>query len=688
MTNEHPPDGDALSSILLSLEERLEGDPTFDLSAFLKQHPEYSEEIRAHASDWGLFTCVMPQGAKISNYEVIRTLDRGGMGIIYLAQQQNPQRQVAIKMVLRTESSVRVSLFLNEVEAAARLDHPGIAPIYEAGTYQHQPFYVMPYIDGKNLRSVVQRTGPLSIEVSTKLLSLLVQSVRYAHGRDIIHRDINPRNVMVTQSAIEKIEGSLISKSSHLFQGDVRLLDFGLAGFRNSIAGPAGGTKGYMAPEQSQGSVSESVDIFGLGSTFYFMLTGREPEYLSIQQSQVLLWPKNAKFSKNARAICGKCLEVEPSKRYANAASLLEDLQRLSEGKPVEARKVSVLEQVWLWSRRNRILSIALASSATLALFLTLFLYWQNTQLRQAVSLGERFLQGVKESRYRTFDDLLAESLDTTAGISEAQRQAATLTMLALSNLVEINRMVATTPKDQLSFAQIAWGKATVLLARQRLDAAIRAAPNYGPAFLLRGLLRSEYLEEEAVLVLMDFQKAVELVPTASVSFSGRGWCYKEMGQVNEALADFEAALSIDPCNQFAHLGLARIHSDREETVIAAEHYEKAADNQLRFNIFPSWYANIQAEVYIAQWTASNEAYERDDFKTAFHFGMKALKLSTAAYRPTILGNLLIISKKLSKGDTIQAREIVVSQLAESEDEKLNVPLRSILQILDSKSDL
>lgn len=111
---------------------------------------------------------------------------------------------------------------------------------------------------------------------------------------------------------------------------------------------------------------------------------------------------------------CGKCLEIDLIKRYANAASLLGDLQRLSEGKPVEARKVSVLEQVWLRSRRNKTLSIALASSATLALFLRLFFYWQNTQLRQVVTLGGRFLQGVKERRYRSFYDLLAESLDTT----------------------------------------------------------------------------------------------------------------------------------------------------------------------------------------------------------------------------------------------------------------------------------
>jgi serine/threonine protein kinase len=685
MTTDHPPEENSLSSILLSLEERMESDPSFDLGAFMQQYPEYNQEIRAHVSDWGLFTCVMPQGATISNYEIIRILDRGGMGIVYLAQQQNPLREVALKMVLRTESNLRVSLFLNEVQSVARLDHPGIAPIYEAGTYQHQPFYVMPYIEGENLRSLVNRIGPLPTENGIKLLSLLVQSVKYAHGRDIIHRDINPRNVMVTKNAVEKLEYSLISKSSNFIPGDTRLLDFGLAGLRNSIAGPAGGTKGYMAPEQSQGSVSERVDVFGLGSTFYFILTGREPEYSSIRQSQVLVWPKGLTVHKNARAICGKCLELDPNKRYANAASLLEDLQRLSEGKPVDARKITVLEQAWLWSRRNKALAMALVTSASLALVFTLFLYWQNSQLRMAVSLGERFMQGVKDRRYRTFDDLLAESLETNEPISDAQRQAATLTMLALSNLVEVNKMVSAIPRNRLSLAQQTWGKATILLAKQRLNSAIQSAPNYGPAFLLRGLLRREYLEEKAIDVLMDYQKAAELVPTASVSFSGRGWCYKEMGQVEQAISDFQSALAIDPCNQFAYLGLARIHSDKEDTIIAAEYFEKAADNHLRFKLFPSWYANIQSEVCISQWVASNNAFEREDFYTSFYYGMKALKFSTPEYQTAILKNLLILAKKITKSQSAPAKDIVLAHLEDIEEETVTGPLRRILQILDSE---
>jgi tetratricopeptide (TPR) repeat protein len=183
----------------------------------------------------------------------------------------------------------------------------------------------------------------------------------------------------------------------------------------------------------------------------------------------------------------------------------------------------------------------------------------------------------------------------------------------------------------------------------------------------------------------MDYQKAAELVPTASVSFSGRGWCYKEMGQVEQAISDFQSALAIDPCNQFAYLGLARIHSDKEDTIIAAEYFEKAADNHLRFKLFPSWYANIQSEVCISQWVASNNAFEREDFYTSFYYGMKALKFSTPEYQTAILKNLLILAKKITKSQSAPAKDIVLAHLEDIEEETVTGPLRRILQILDSE---
>ena len=272
------------------------------------------------------------------DYELLAELGRGGMGVVYRARQQSLDRVVAVKMLNRGEwaSLTDQARFRAEAEAAARLDHGHIVPVYEVGTEAGQPYFSMKYIDGTNLaRELLD--GPLDARHAASLLLPVARAVHYAHQRGVLHRELKPSNILLDA------------------EGQPHVSDFGLAkriedDVQLTRSGAILGTPSYMPPEQaagSRGQLGPASDVYGLGTILYHMLTGRPPFQAASAVDTVLLVleqdplpPRllNAKANRDLEMVALRCLQKPPELRYATAAELADDLEAFLAGEPVSAR--------------------------------------------------------------------------------------------------------------------------------------------------------------------------------------------------------------------------------------------------------------------------------------------------------------------------------------------------------------
>jgi tetratricopeptide (TPR) repeat protein len=296
----------------------------------------------------------------VPGYDVIDILGRGGMGIVYTARHLALQRLVALKMVLAGAHAPESTLtrFRTEAEAVARLHHPGIVQIYDIGEHRGVPYFSLELCAGGSLAQKL-RGAPLPFEAAAALVQKLALAMQAAHSQHIIHRDLKPGNILLTAD------------------GEPKITDFGLAkkldDAGHTRTGAIMGTASYMAPEQARGdnhAISPRADIYSLGSIFYELLTGRPPfrgestaeTLLQVTTQEpvrpTLLQPRTPR---DLETIALKCLEKEPSRRYATCQDLADDLGRWLRREPIRARPAGALERAWKWARRQPYRAAALA---------------------------------------------------------------------------------------------------------------------------------------------------------------------------------------------------------------------------------------------------------------------------------------------------------------------------------------
>eukprot|EP00913_Durusdinium_trenchii_P005691 g5309.t1 len=328
-------------------------------------------------------------GSRFGDYELLEEIARGGMGVVYKARQTRLNRIVALKMIKSGQlaDAEEARRFQMEAEAAAALDHPGIVPVYEVGTFENQPFFSMGFIDGVGLNTQLKE-GPLSPGEATRLVAAIAEAVDYAHQQGIVHRDLKPANILIDA------------------QGNPRVTDFGLA--KNvsedsgvTTTGQVMGTPSYMPPEQALGKIDEIgplADVYSLGALLYATLTGRPPfqaasvmETLKQVAGQEPVSPRllNPAVSRDLETVCLKCLEKETDRRYESARHLVEELERIAADKPILARPVGRFAQFARWCRRNRTVAgiggLALLLLLTLAVGGPLMAFSQSQLRRRAV---------------------------------------------------------------------------------------------------------------------------------------------------------------------------------------------------------------------------------------------------------------------------------------------------------------
>jgi len=362
------------------------------------------------------------------DYELIKELGRGGMGVVYKARQISLNRPVAVKLlkadILASDDELR--RFQNEAEAVALLDHPHIVPIFEVGEYEGRQYFTMKLVGGPSLEKKLSDYAA-DPKAAARLVKTAAEAVHHAHQRGILHRDLKPSNILLDE------------------RGEPYVTDFGLAkrvegDSEMTVSGAILGTPPYMAPEQAsgrRGAVTTATDVYGLGAILYALLTGRAPfrgesvaEILEQVRDRVPEHPSKVsqRTPRDLEIICLKCLDKDPRRRYASAVALAEDLGRYVAGEPITARPTGTFERLWLWSKRNPRLAAALGSTAAaLVAVAALALMYADRQAKLAATEADNTRKQSEANKTITGqrDDLARKGAALSESLKESNRRLA-----------------------------------------------------------------------------------------------------------------------------------------------------------------------------------------------------------------------------------------------------------------------
>ncbi|MBI4833289.1 MAG: tetratricopeptide repeat protein [Planctomycetes bacterium] len=448
-------------------------------------------------------------------YIIEKKLGEGGMGLVYLARDPDLNRKVALK-IMTSKGKDYEERFLREARATAKLKHPNIIQVYEVGTVDKYHYFTMEYIDGTSLEEMIAENNIPQPRRVAEIMAEVVSALEYAHRQGIIHRDIKPGNI-------------LLDKSGRPF-----LTDFGLAkelsGFERSltISGTVVGTPDYMSPEQAtglKGQVDIRSDIFSMGAMFYHVLTGQAPftgkELYKILDSIVHKDPLAPStfvhnLSRDLETICLKCLSKDPKQRYQTAEALKEDLTRFLEGRNILSRPVGPLGKLIRKIKKNKALSAAIGAAIILALV----------------------------SGMIVFDYRSGENKRTRA---------------------------------KLILDKIRMSKSSLEEALNAVDEALEIDPSFGEVWEVKGLL---YVDKRQYEKAFDaYTKALELNPKLVFSYYKRGVISWEIRKKpDEALADFQKIIEIDPEGYMGYLVKGRLEYEQGNHEAALKEFNKAIE--------------------------------------------------------------------------------------------------------------
>jgi eukaryotic-like serine/threonine-protein kinase len=383
-------------------------------AVWLARFPQHAAELTTFFADLGRFGSFPGLGSRtamdetvdyrapgdrteqpqhLGEYELLGEIGRGAMGVVYRARPAGTNLVVALKRVEARglDGAEAVRRFREEVENASGLRHPHIVPIYHVGEQNGRPFYTMALIGGGSLEQKLAhyQANP---RAGVALVAKVARAVHYAHQRRLLHRDLKPGNILLDEA------------------GEPQVADFGLATRLDpggaAAGGPIAGSLPWMAPEavRRDATLTTAVDLWALGIILYEMLTGRRPfggkdrgalKHAILEGELVPPRAANPRVSRDLDAVCRRCLEKDPDRRYESAAALALDLERWLRDEPVRARKAGPLERVGKWGRRHPAMAGGLLFLAVLVVAGVVAAVTmadeQERRLRQEVCRGNEF---------------------------------------------------------------------------------------------------------------------------------------------------------------------------------------------------------------------------------------------------------------------------------------------------------
>jgi serine/threonine protein kinase len=500
------PDDPRLTAAVKEYLAEIEAGRTPDRKAILARHPDLADAL-AQCLDGldlvhkGSHPPVPPstprdeasdplRSSPLGDFQIVREIGRGGMGVVYEATQLSLGRRVALKVLafVATFDPKHLQRFRNEAQAASRLHHTNIVPVYYVGCERGVNFYAMQLIDGKTLAELISEmrqkkkpkemaptnasaddlagmietptsdwrnsmTSPLKIALTTqrstdrreyfravaRLIKQAAEGLEHAHQYGIVHRDIKPANLLVDAG------------------GRLWITDFGLAQFHTDVVltktGDILGTLRYMSPEQASGQrvvLDHRTDVYSLGTTTYELAT-LEPAFLGQDQQELLNQILNeeprtprsidASVPVELETIILKAISKNPADRYASAKEMADDLQRYLDDKPILAKRPGVLERVRKWSRRH---PSFVAATLLVLLFGAIGLGISTIVIAQALDREKKRAEEA-ELRFglarRSADDMIqlaeVEMADNPA-LQNLRRQLLEIALIYYQELIEI----------------------------------------------------------------------------------------------------------------------------------------------------------------------------------------------------------------------------------------------------------
>jgi serine/threonine protein kinase len=335
----------------------------------------------------------------LTKYRIVKELARGGMGTVYLADDLELDRQIAIKVINAPEADAElVSRMIQEARIIARLEHPGIVPIHDVGTLADgRVFYAMKLVRGSRLDEYARENE--SIKDRLRKFQTVCDAVAFAHAHHVIHRDLKPQNIMIASFGEVLVLDWGVAKMFHNretagmdSEADIQMLpdredchpNAPPDNYRDTARGTVIGTAGYMSPEQLRGEteqLEERSDVYALGAVLYFLLTDRSPHssnaWEGSSESRLPDPPSrprelNPSVSKAAEAVCLHAMASAITDRYASAAELSADIAKLIDGDAVSAYRENIFERTGRWLDKNRFLVFLVLAYLLMRIFFLL----------------------------------------------------------------------------------------------------------------------------------------------------------------------------------------------------------------------------------------------------------------------------------------------------------------------------